>query len=1229
MESIRIFFICSDKYSDENESSETMLQAYEVCKQNVSTNVSWVKESDFKILNLNKTDFIVFEQFEGKLFEELQNTKSARIVGPWAVSICLMEGKPIPNYDWPIYNVAMYNCIVTCSHMSKIAKMSIKNKIEQMGGCYTDSLVEKNTHLVTGSAKSEKYLVAAEAGIKLMCPPWIDDVWNVSQSVNVHADDEQFKTHTCLPFHNLTISSTGITNTAEKHKIEKIIKDNGGNFSGKLTLATTDILICSGDVTRSEKFKAARQCPHIKCVNINWVTDSVQKGYALPHTLYQVQKITSTPTKTDKYVNPEFSILSAIGGPNLSQKTCVEDTLSLTSLDVEKTGNSKRKVQACYDDLVKNLDIKKAKKAGQFLDGYSVYLIGFNPEHVEKLNKIINLSGATRYDMFSDRVTHIIVGDVSSHEVSIIKNKNSSAHLVSIQWLIDSIDDQNPQNEDKYLIVTTDLENSHLGSPLSKKGLSLLRSNRTVTEKEINAINAEEEMENELTLQKIPTQNTSDTLGRLLDGVDNTNLIKEVLDLPKSTPQFEPSKTSTQQSSLSITQDAESEMNRIFENLKFLIVGFEEEEFVELRQSIIDLGGDVVSKTYKGIPDYAIVPIFNKNQLHHTASEVVNDLFIGDCIRNEELILTISYYHRPFDISDAKPLENCVITISSYSGTERIFLRNLIEALGGIAQEQFARVRSERKELYPSTHLVSSEANGKKYAAALKWDLPVVNKDWLLECAKTGKKVYEGDFLLGESSAPDIVENTPQKMKTITESLKTVSTPTDIAGSSKQQKVLTPVNDITPYHKRFLNSAEKFSQVTPVNKIMKQFRESNLNESRNAKETKEYNLPPPWTFVKTPETPLGAFLTPNPSPGLRKQWEYWLEQFPDKSSPKSNKSTPLSEIKRQLAAKVSKIGTYKLNFEEGGEQSQENVENTDTELDPEISVSEADKTPDNQELASRLQQLEDMLSASGRRPSRNFQNTITAPAAPESMNSQPCTVGWDFRSQEYNQPTVVSKIFSLSGITDDIERARMVNQLEQLGGTVSSLANYDPSCTHLLCPKPARNEKSLSCMAAGKYILHISYLEHSLKAKRFLNEEEFEFGNPKSMGKFSIPHDKDTETRMQRMHWWRKEVARRGYGAFNDMRAIVVAIKRDPIVRVIEAGGGVVVDIKPPFEDTIYATHCLIEQRSVENFSDYIPLAKQGIYLVNTVYISDHLHNPNKDIRDCILPYFSKYYSRN
>lgn len=54
--------------------------------------------------------------------------------------------------------------------------------------------------------------------------------------------------------------------------------------------------------------------------------------------------------------------------------------------------------------------------------------------------------------------------------------------------------------------------------------------------------------------------------------------------------------------------------------------------------------------------------------------------------------------------------------------------------------------------------------------------------------------------------------------------------------------------------------------------------------------------------------------------------------------------------------------------------------------------------------------------------------------------------------------------------------------------------------------------------------------------------------------------DADLTIKMEAIHWWRKEVSRRGYGAFHDLRAIIVAKKRDHLVRVVTAGGGMVID---------------------------------------------------------------------
>lgn len=78
------------------------------------------------------------------------------------------------------------------------------------------------------------------------------------------------------------------------------------------------------------------------------------------------------------------------------------------------------------------------------------------------------------------------------------------------------------------------------------------------------------------------------------------------------------------------------------------------------------------------------------------------------------------------------------------------------------------------------------------------------------------------------------------------------------------------------------------------------------------------------------------------------------------------------------------------------------------------------------------------------------------------------------------------KVFMISGMESEAKE-EIEKQLTSLGATVSELSSYDASSTHLVCPKPARNEKTLACMAAGKWILHTSYVTESYKANKLLN----------------------------------------------------------------------------------------------------------------------------------------------
>jgi topoisomerase (DNA) II binding protein 1 len=892
--------------------------------------------------------------------------------------------------------------------------------------------------------------------------------------------------------------------------------------------------------------------------------------------------------------------------------------------------------------LVDGLDIKKAKKAGQYLDGYSVYLTGFLPEQREKLSKVLNLSGATRYDDISDRLTHIIVGDTSCHQVKIIKSKNYSASLVSVHWLLDSIEKQQAVDEENYLINLHDIDKEQFSSPLGRKGLSLLRSNKTLTPNDIQSTNRsspELEVDNDLMQQYLKPASKDDDSDTLV------NLLKNVTHFDSNTS------GSTKQTDTSTQNSEFDDRSRIFQQKKFLIVSFTPEECNYIKEQIESLCGCVVSKTYKGIPDYVVAPRFVQTSINISALEIVNNLWVEESIYECEEV-NISYYHRPFVVGQKKPLENRVVTISGYTNFERTFLKELIEVLGGVSQEQFARVQCVEKNVLASTHLVSLKPEGKKYVAALKWELPVVSKDWLLECANVEKMVAEDKFLIGDAKVASKPDAFPEAVsENLNLSLKSTPNLEKQPAASpffKNKGILTPIthkqplniskSEQTPVNFRLCGTTESpdsCSQVTPINKLMEEVRKTNLLGTPQTPP-----VPKSWYDIKTPDSPFGAFIRPHLSPKSKKELMRYINRIPDFVPPPKERrnSTPLSEVKRRcwkkLLGQQDSPSQFTQDRTEASTSQTESANNDDKEQcqagSSQINCeaeTDSEANVENVFINTKLKQIEDMVNAIGgsRRSSKGFQSTVPVEVGNASVkDSQPFTVGWDYCEEIVSSQQI--RIFVISGLEAD-QRESVTEKIEGLGGRVSDLNSYDPKCTHLICPKPARNEKTLSCMAAGKWILHVSYVDKCVAAGKFLPEENFEFGNPKSKENIPMTSDAENEHRIQCIHWWRKEIARRGYGAFNDMRAIVVAQKREPIVRVIEAGGGTVVDAMPPFDEDIHATHCLLEVRSVSDFSLYNRLAEQGILCLNTLYISDFLYRTNKDIKDAIVPHFTKFYS--
>lgn len=106
-------------------------------------------------------------------------------------------------------------------------------------------------------------------------------------------------------------------------------------------------------------------------------------------------------------------------------------------------------------------------------------------------------------------------------------------------------------------------------------------------------------------------------------------------------------------------------------------------------------------------------------------------------------------------------------------------------------------------------------------------------------------------------------------------------------------------------------------------------------------------------------------------------------------------------------------------------------------------------------------------------------------------------------------------------------------------------------------------------LAKGLFVVHFEYVGRCESQATFLDESEFEMGNPKFSQQIVTDYDLDVESSLFKAAYkwriWITRERRRKFknGAFTDMKFFVIAsaLKKAPIVNVIEAGGGRCFDV--------------------------------------------------------------------
>ncbi|KAM6422581.1 LOW QUALITY PROTEIN: DNA topoisomerase 2-binding protein 1 [Rhynochetos jubatus] len=237
--------------------------------------------------------------------------------------------------------------------------------------------------------------------------------------------------------------------------------------------------------------------------------------------------------------------------------------------------------------------------------------------------------------------------------------------------------------------------------------------------------------------------------------------------------------------------------------------------------------------------------------------------------------------------------------------------------------------------------------------------------------------------------------------------------------------------------------------------------------------------------------------------------------------------------------------------------------------------------------------------------------------------------------------------FQLSSLNPQ-ERFDYCHLIEELGGIVLEKQCFDPSCTHIVVGHPLRNEKFLASMAAGKWVLHRSYLEACRGAGCFVqacdlitekSEEDYEWGSNSILNVLPGINVNQKKLALAAMRWRKKIHKGRQEtgiveGAFSGWKVIlnVDQTKEAGFRRLLQSGGA-----------KVFSGHSVsLFKEATHLFADFSKLkpddarvnvaeaAAQGVHCLRPEYIADYLiQDPPPPVESYCLPDAESYLHNN
>ncbi|OQR68219.1 DNA topoisomerase 2-binding protein 1-B-like [Tropilaelaps mercedesae] len=707
--------------ADEAERSPHLQEAFDAYGTHAVGEARWMtleEIREFQALPQNQRSSVhyVCDPFEGSVFDLVRGSSNP-VFGPLVLLRCLRDKRtlPVSMKAQPIYSQAMKDVVATFSSVVPTRRRILTQRLEWMGGRTEAALNNTVTHVITDEVGSKKYIVGAQRGLAVQTTLWIDHVWDVTQRELKHAISvaEEFKTPI---FANLTVTTSGLAEE-EKAEIMKLVQENGGTYTGKLTKANTHLVIREA---KGAKYAAALKW-QLHVVSPEWVFNCMKKGFMVDPVQYRMGELVDSSPGNNTLINTSV--------------TSVASTVSRSVLS-ERTMNVAGRGDPAYSEVLR-LSKEDVSVAGQFLDGCSVHVFGVRDKALlDRLHQIINQAGGLREDSFNDGVTHIITIPSASGLSELhrhIEASFASPAVLLPSWLVACVRQKSLAPPGPYAVPGFDppAEAAEGGDDanLTNSVQTTCQSNSMYSDRTCN-------------VSVSSTRSKSSTLNKVCGGGTVGCLTGKLFFLTQ-------------------------ELRVVFLNVVH--------DLSTLREGIESLGGRLVDsqEPAEGSDGQQLFTVYtNMVSAATPGPNAITILHLENVIRQRRWIEPstspfFQVFHAPKSDVPNGAMGEVVVTPTGFDEQEVTSMSRVLAMFGASLQAVMVKNSKPDKKLWGTTHLVCATArsNG-KFDAAKKWKIPAVTMDWVLACAREGRRIGVKEYLVDPEqweTLPDAVKRSPRK----------------------------------------------------------------------------------------------------------------------------------------------------------------------------------------------------------------------------------------------------------------------------------------------------------------------------------------------------------------------------------------------------------------------------------------------------------------------------------